>query len=83
MHTARITENFPLHLITTRDGDGIECYFILRASPVSIRKLREQPRSGAINLDEYGEILTSGYGKHPTKRERQSLTQRYGIRFDD
>lgn len=83
MHAARITENFPLHLITTRNGDGVECYFILRASPLSVRKLRKQQRSGPANLDEYGEILTSGYGKRPSKRERQSLTQRYGIRFED
>lgn len=81
MHVTRITENFPLHLITTRDGDGIECYFILRASTLSVRKLRGQ--QGPANLNEYGEILTSGYGKRPTKRERQSLTQRYGIRFED
>ncbi len=82
IHTNRVIAQLPIHLITTRDADGCDCYFILRTTNASFTQLKAQQRKAPVDISEYGEILSSGYGSAPLPAEKRALTQRYGINFD-
>jgi hypothetical protein len=73
-----IKESAPVHFITSRDESGCECYFVVRATPANINKIRAA-KGKVINIAEYAEILNSGFGKIPVASVRKELEARYNI----
>ncbi len=70
----------PVHFIRSHNADGDACYFVLRASKASFRRLMTaQQRHNAIDIADYGEVLVSGYGPHPSLIARGELREKYGI----
>lgn len=76
-HSERV---LPVHFIRSHDGRGDPCYFVLRASKASFRRLMTaQERHKAIDIADYGEVLISGFGPHPSAIARGELRDKYGI----
>jgi hypothetical protein len=68
--------HLPVHLLRTRDKTGEPCYFLLRATQANYQKL--MTLGGTVNIADYGEILTSGFGT-PSLPVRQRVKQEWGI----
>ena len=68
--------HLPVHLLKTRDKSGEPCYFLLRATQANYKRLMAE--GSTVNIGDYGEILTSGFGS-PSLPVRQRVKQEWGI----
>ncbi len=57
----------PIHLIRCETSDGLPCHFFIMAESTKISRLSNiDPEVDALDLNEYGKILTSGWGHIPS-----------------
>lgn len=73
--------DLPIHLIFTEDKTGEECYFLLRARFADYRRLMAE-KTSRVNIADYGELLSSGYGK-PNAQARAGILEQFGVKIPD
>lgn len=71
----------PLYLVRGKDAQGRDCHFFIKSSAVEILKLNTI-RDGVFNLEQYGDIVASGFGANPDKSMIEQLELLYDIVID-
>ena len=54
-----------IHLIKTYDETNEACWFLLKANERSLVRLERTSFDDIIDLNEYGEVVASGWGHNP------------------
>ena len=54
-----------VHLITTYDYENKPCWFLLKATALSLVKLERTAYEDIIDLTQFGEIVACGWGHTP------------------
>lgn len=72
-------QSLPVHLLRTSNRDGEQCYFVLRASRAHFTQLIAKRGKEEVNVADFGQILASGYGRHPSASILSMLKTRYNI----
>lgn len=70
----RRSDGFASHVIRTYDANDRPCWFLLKASEVSLLKLEHTAYEDFIDLTQYGEVLASGWG-HETDHSDFTLEE--------
>lgn len=83
MNVASYRSTLPVQLLRTRNEDGVSCYFVIRSDKLHSRQLLAKRGREQVNIDEYGEILASGYGSQPSTHILTMLKTRYGVELGD
>lgn len=52
-----------LHLIQTFDAQHRPCWFLLKANPLQLGKLKQTTGDAIIDLTQFGEVVDSGWGQ--------------------
>ena len=81
-HALGIKETQPVHFLRTRNEEGEPCYFVLRGSNAHISKLAAKKGRESVDVADYGEILASGYGTHPSTRILEMLKKKFDVDLD-
>lgn len=68
----------PLYYIVCQDLEGRDCYYYVTSTPEKMR-MYEKARSGEFDLNDYGTIIASGYGKEPSADVKAMLKEKYGV----
>jgi len=71
----------PVHIIACKYPDGRDCYYIIACSKQKISIL-EKLEDGVFNVNDYGLVIASGFGKKPTDNVIVSLRDEYNIDLD-
>lgn len=74
----KVKESLPVQFLTTQDEAGCACYFVVRATPSALTKLRAS-KGKQLDIAEHAEILASGYGHTPTSDVRKEFKRKYGL----
>lgn len=61
------------------DNSGRKAWYFIRVDSPKVSAFHRAIKSGNINLDEYGEILDSGYGEQPPESVKQFMRDKYGF----
>ena len=72
----------PIYFITCKDLSGRECYYFVLSSPEKMKRLA-QVTSGTFDVNDYGKIIESGYGKTPSPEVQKRLHEEYGFSLDE
>lgn len=67
----------PINLIRCKDKDGLDCYFFIMCDHAKVDKIMDDGKAGRVNLEEYGKILESGWGKDPSEEIKQIMRDKY------
>ena len=68
-----------VHKIRAKDSTGRWAYYFLHVPHHRERLFREALKGReTVNLEDYGEVLASNYGKEPTDAVRAALKERFG-----
>ncbi|MDX1975715.1 MAG: hypothetical protein SFT92_08610 [Rickettsiales bacterium] len=70
--------DIPLYFITCKDSQGRHCYYYLTSTPEKMRRY-ESVRAGSFDVNDFGEIIVSGYGKTPSQNVKRILKEKYGV----
>lgn len=72
----------PVHMVTCEYPDGRDCYYVVVCSKRKIKML-EDIEEGIFNVNDYGLILASGFGKTPTADVVSRLKIEYNIDLEN
>lgn len=72
----------PMHLIRTQDSSGKDCYYVIMASGKKIEMFKNS-NDAYVDLNEYGIIVTSGWGHEPSDETKQMLKEKYNFDADN
>ena len=71
-----------IYLITGgKDHTGRPAWYYVRVEDHLKLRFERAIKAGAIELSEFGTILESGYGAHPSEATRAQMKEQYG--FED
>jgi len=65
----RLSDGSGIHLIKTYDANDVPCWFLLKASQRSLLRLKRTQSDEFIDLNEYGHVMSSGWGHEPGEGE--------------
>ena len=68
----------PIYFVTCKDAGGKQAYAYLISTPEKMR-MYENARAGDFDLNDYGKIIASGFGKTPSAEDKKMLKAKYGI----
>lgn len=68
-----------LFLVFTSFPDGRDAWYYIRVLPAKVTAFHKAVANGPANLEEYGEILQRGWGKHPPAYVMQEMQEKYGF----
>lgn len=69
----------PVFLVKDEDERGERAYYFVRIDRRKLPKfVKDSQSSRAINLADYGEILFSAYGDHPSTYVEAYMREHYG-----
>ena len=72
------TGAMPIHLVRCEDRQGRDCYYFIMCSHQNIAALKAAPDK-EFDLNDYGEIIASGFGIEPTSEVKKMLLDKYGF----
>lgn len=73
-----VKDSLPVQFITSHDESGCECYFVVRATPASLTRIKAA-KGKVIDIAQHAEILASGFGHIPLAQVREQMQHKYGI----
>ncbi len=82
-HAASYQQQLPVHLLHTKNAEGEDCFFVVRASQTRFNQMLAKKNRDSINIAEFGEILISGYGRTPSASARAKLKTRHGVELPE
>ena len=68
----------PIYFVTCKDAGGKQAYAYLISTPEKMR-MYENIRAGEFDLNDYGKIIVSGFGKTPSAEVKKMLQEKYGL----
>ena len=83
--TASEVTSGKIFIVRRRDEDKPAWYYILlNDDPEKIKEFKhktqgENADKGTINVNEYGTVLRSGWGKDPSQEEKERMGEKYGL----
>lgn len=69
----------PINLIRCKDKEDRDCYFFVMCSHQKVDSCMEDGETGRINLEDYGKVLESGWGKEPSEEIKQIMRDKYNF----
>lgn len=67
-------------MLLCKDSQGRDCYFFILTLPEHIKALKAAPD---FDLNDYGKIIASGFGKEPSRAVVEMLKEKYDIDADN
>ena len=67
----------PINLIRCKDKNGLDCYFFIMCEHNKVDAIMSDGKDGRVNLEEYGKVLESGWGKDPSEEIKQIMRDKY------
>ena len=75
--------SIPIHLIRAKDKSGEDAWYYILSSHDKMRVLAgDNSDSSIVNLEEYGQIVASGFGREPTVESKRMLKEKYNFDAD-
>lgn len=71
----------PIHFIRCKDIRGRDCYYFLMCSHEKV-KILKSVTEGNFNVNDYGKIIASGFGREVSEDIRLMLKSEYGFDID-
>ena len=71
-----------LYFVTAKDARFLDAYYYVMVDRGKEKKFEKDFAGGYINLEDYGKILASDYGREPSARVKQRLKDEYGFDVD-
>lgn len=69
----------PINLIRCKDSNGIDCYFFVMCDQVKVKQVMKDAEQGRVDLDSYGRVLESGWGKNPSEEVKKIMRDKYNF----
>ncbi len=67
-----------VHKLKAKDSTGRWAYYFVLVEPLKERRFLKAIRGeGIVNLEDFGRVIASNYGKEPSDNVRQMLKDRY------
>lgn len=73
----------PIHYIWGTQANGEFCYFFIMCSKQKYDALKEHFGQGNVNIEDYGAVVASGWGKKPDEATKQKLINEYKVNWED
>lgn len=71
----------PIHYITCKDKIGRDCFYFVMSSYEKMKMLTGI-QEGVFNVNDYGKVIESGFGKKPSQNVRERLKAKFNFDFD-
>ena len=71
----------PIFFITCKNMADWDCYYFVLSTPEKMKRLKSLTEP-TFNLNDYGKIIKSGYGKIPSAEVQKKLHDEYGFSLD-
>lgn len=68
-----------VYLVKGRDSTGRAAWYYFLVSPLKKRLFESRSKSNAMNLNDFGVILRSGYGENPPEDAVQQAREEFGF----
>lgn len=70
-----------IFLIHANDHSGHRAYYFLLVFPLKLAQFKKEIKNGnAFDLEQYGQIVASGYGESAPEYVRETIREEYGWR---
>lgn len=71
----------PIHFVCGKDTKGRDCYYFVMCSYEKIKMLQDI-NEGIFDVNDYGKIIASGFGKTPSEEVKNTLKKEYNFDTD-
>jgi hypothetical protein len=71
----------PIYFITCKNMADWDCYYFVLSTPEKIKRLKNYSEPN-FDLNDFGKILESGYGKTPSEKVLKKMKDEYGFDMD-
>jgi hypothetical protein len=68
----------PLYFVSCQNLEGRDVHYYLISTPEKMRAYAKA-RGGEFDLNDYGAIVASGYGKEPSEEMKRRLKETYAL----
>lgn len=68
-------KSIPIHYLVSKDASGRDCYFVLICPYQKLRLMLSGKE--CVKPEDYGYIVTSGFGTTPSRQEQDMLAEEY------